>query len=257
LTDELKITAWPSTPKERRWHRFLEAARKKWGYAQVPAAEVYAAFDRKVCADLSAYQHVAPGRHSQSTNSAGVVNVLRLSARKGGLYVVQYGALLTFIPTESGGALRRANTAAQLAPMLWGGPVDDADRPELGKAIGTMLDPLTDTDLINGVHTLNAAGFMEYTLSHHWARTLPRLRAWFDANASLNQLLKTARAQCEDRIAYGTHHPQPKLVVAFLLARLGHLAEAEDALQEWATTGLHKAPLSKWQDHLRRAANAS
>lgn len=200
---------------------------------------------------------MAPGKHSQATGNLGVVKVLRLSARKGGLYAVQYGALLSFMPTESGDSLRRANTSAQLAPMLWDEPVDDADKPELGKAIGTMLDPLTDTDLINGVHTLNGAGFMEYTLSHYWARTLPTLRAWFDANASLEQLLKTARAQCEDRITYRTHYPQPKLVVAFLLARLGCLAEAEDELQEWATTGLHKAPLSKWQDHLRRAANAT
>lgn len=183
--------------------------------------------------------------------------MLRLSPRKGAFYIVQFGLMFPFIPTESGGTLRRANMSAQITPMLWeeGAEIDDR-KVGLNEAIGTALDPLTDTDLISGVHSLYGLGFVEYTLDYHWRRVLPAIKAWFEINSSLEAILKAARDQSNDNTNYGTHYPSPKLVVAFVLARLGCPLEAEDALDAWAPTGLHKAPLSKWQDHLRRASSA-
>ncbi|MEQ1808953.1 MAG: hypothetical protein ABL889_03435 [Terricaulis sp.] len=252
MTDDFKITDWPSTPEEKRWHRFLQAATNKWGYEQVRAADVYALFDERVALNLPEFETLAPGRHQHSVDGE-IVQIIRLNPLKGAMYRIGYGMLLTFMPVESGAKLKRGRLSAQSNYSLWDEP-REVEARKSAPAI-TMLNPLNDTDLIRGVHNLHGRGFVQHTLEHHWRHTLPAMTAWFRVNTTIDALLETALKQSTDP-NFSTHHPRPSLVAAFLLARLGQLAEAERQLETWAAKGgLWKAPLTAWQDHLRQAAS--
>ena len=252
MTDDFKITEWPSTPGEKRWHRFLQAATNKWGYEQVRAADVYALFDERVALTLPEFATLAPGRHQRSVDSE-IIQIIRLKPLKGAMYRIGFGVLLPFIPTEGGAKLRRGRLSAKSSYSLW----DEPQEVEARKSapVVTMLNPLNDTDLIRGVHNLHGPSFVQHTMEHHWRHMLPAMTAWFSVNVTLNALLETALKQSTDS-NFGTHHPNPSLVAAFLLAKLGRVGEGERQLEAWAAEGgLWKAPLTAWQDHLRRAAS--
>jgi hypothetical protein len=234
VSDELKITPWPSTPEEHRWHRFLEAAVRKWGYERVPAAQVYAAFDQKVAVALPGFRLLAQGRHCRSI-SDDITHLLSLRALKGGMYVVSFGVVLSFVPVRSGKKLVSSRISARAHPTVWDEP-GKRHRYRYSENLRAMFDPLTDTDLIGGVHTLNGAGFLEYTLDHHWRDSLPQVQSWFDSNETLEGVLQTSRTQLKGARQYSTHYPPQALVVAFLLARLGRADEARDQFRAWRET---------------------
>jgi hypothetical protein len=249
MSDGFKIISWPSTPEERRWHRFLEAARQKWGSERVPAAHVYNAFDLRVAADLPDFRPLGVGRHARTIDSE-ITHLLRLSPLKGAMYVVTFGVLLSFVPFESGASLRRTRVSARANPTLWDEPLPEQSS-DPSRVIRRIADPLSDTDLIGGVHSLNGVGLVEYTLDHHWRQSLPQVRAWFGANSTLESVMQTTRAQLEHRECYSTHHPNQRLVLAYLLARLGRAHEARLQLEAWFDWGA--TPISsKWRESLDR-----
>lgn len=251
MSDELRIVPWPSTPEEHRWHRFLEAARKKWGYELVPAARIYEAFDRRVAADFPAFKSLAPGRHFL-TLDADISHLIRLRPLKGAMHVVTFGVLLSFMPVASGKTLRRAQVSARAHPALWDEPSPGQSNSDAGNLLRRMADPLSDTDLIGGVHNLNGMGFVEYTLDHHWRKSLPQMRAWFGTNTTLESLLHTARMQLEEDDVYLTHYPSQRLVAACLLARLGRADEARLQLERWKGSDPTALAHPKWQESLER-----
>lgn len=228
---------WPANEDERRLQRFRDAMRDKWGLVETPAAEVYAAFDGRVVADVPGFEAVAPGRHVRRVDP-DIVHLLRLARYKDSSCRVQFGAVLTFMPVEKSGALRRADLGTRIVPMLWDEPPWRNPGPPQGvlhkwsSLWRPARDPLLDTDLITHVDTLRGRGGMEFTLQHHWQVALPLLRAWFSRNATLGGLLETAREQCAEP-GHESTSPNPRLVMAFLLARLGREAEALATFEAW------------------------
>ncbi|MBY0562682.1 MAG: hypothetical protein K2P58_00750 [Hyphomonadaceae bacterium] len=216
----------------------------------VPAAQIYNAFDLRVATDLPEFKPLTAGRHFFTIDSE-VTHLLRLRPLKGAMYVVSFGVLLSFVPIESGGALRRARVSARTNATLWDEPWTEKASEGPGERLRRIADPLSDTDLIGGVHNLNGMGFVEYTLDHHWRQSLPQMRAWFSANSSLESVLQTARTQLEEEGAYSTHYPNQRLVVAYLLARLGRADEARVQLEAWSERASTALP-AKWQENLER-----
>ncbi|PYJ58478.1 MAG: hypothetical protein DME24_16295 [Verrucomicrobia bacterium] len=60
----------------------------------------------------------------------------------------------------------------------------------------------------------------------------PIILHWFDSTSNLDGILNRAAVQVNHLWQGFRHHPDPKLVYAFTLARLGRVSEGKTALEE-------------------------
>jgi hypothetical protein len=75
--------------------------------------------------------------------------------------------------------------------------------------------------------------------SYAWQFVYPRVEEWFATTATVEGVLARAREQMA-LPGVPAHWPEPSLVAAFTLARLGRDEDAHRALEEWlATRGSH------------------
>lgn len=147
-----------------------------------------------------------------------LVHVVKLQAMKGGAYQPVWGASFAFMP-------HTWKPKAKFHRTLKGARLDLFERPTPSKRARRELWE------IGSISTLHGEGYMRATLTSMWADTEASIVDWFSRAENLAGCLKIARDQClSSEWNYATHFPNPNLVHAFLLAKLGNVEEGKTEL---------------------------
>ncbi|HVM48840.1 MAG TPA: hypothetical protein VMU04_12485 [Candidatus Acidoferrum sp.] len=194
-------------PSDENVERFY-AVVEKYGYGEVPAREVYAFFEELASSGLDGFTTIKPGMFVRQAD-ADVMHVLGLQARKGWAYTVCWGASLPYLPQLSGGRLRWHRTAKSARFDLWEDPFEYFTAPG-------------DYVAQNG----HGTQYLRETMAKMWSAVRDSIQSWFRAAGDLSGILSRAEEQQRREWKGPRHVPEPQLVSAFTLRRLGRTAEA-------------------------------
>ncbi len=153
--------------------------------------------------------------------SDDIIQLLRLDAFKGRQYSFCWGVSLSFVPH---GWKRR---------LEWHRTVRSA-RMDLFHRLGdddSNDDSLSDRrpGEVDGLHGTMA---LREDMVAAWRQQRERMLDWFEAAASVEDVLTVAQCQAREPGSGPGHWPPPRLVEAFSQARLGRRPEAEAALDD-------------------------
>lgn len=197
--------------------KFAQSVARAYGYETVSSTATYEAFAAHSKLPDRGFVQTAPGMFCREAASS-LVHVVKLLAMKGGAYQPVWGASLAFMPHtwKPKAKFHRTLKAARLDLFERPGPSKRATR-ELWE--------------IGSISTLHGDGYMRATLMSMWADTEASIVDWFSRADDLGGCLAIARDQClSSDWTYATHFPNPKLVHAFLLAKLGRVEEGKTEL---------------------------
>lgn len=132
---------------------------------------------------------------------------------KGGQGTFAWGVCLDFVPSFSGRELTFHKTDKSVRPLLFAWTDTYADS-FFGKA-------LKEIDTLNGIKET------EKSVLRLFEKYNSAMDAWFKRAESIDGLIELAGEQVLEGKSYDLHNPDPKLVLAFLMARVGREEEAK------------------------------
>jgi hypothetical protein len=195
----------------------------KHGYQTVPAATVYQAFDELAQPGRLGFVTIRTGLYGRVVND-DLVHLMKLQALKGASYSVWWGVSLSYVPHEWRTGLRWHRSLRSSRFDLFEIPgASAADWRETEKDIA---------------HTQYGKTYFAETLHTMWARLRPQVTAWLSSVQSIAGVLSKAHEQAERKWTGPLHHPNPLLVYALTLGRMGRMEEAMAALSRYLSLGL-------------------
>jgi len=194
---------------------------EKYGYGEVRARDVYATFEHIASPTLVGFSTARPGVFVHPVN-ADIMHVVKLQAGKGWAYTVRWGTCLTYLPHLGGGRLRWNRTLKSANLDLWEEPCEYFE-------LGGENRGVSDNYVAQNGH---GAQYLRETMIKMWSTVGEPVRRWLDATEDLASVLNKAEEQQKRKWRGPRHIPDPQLVHAFTLHRLGHNADARSALDE-------------------------
>jgi hypothetical protein len=150
----------------------------------------------------------------------GIVQLFSLRATKGGGFVFIWGVSLGFVPHEWESKPKFHRTLKSARYDLFEDAaefiVHDPHSAELGQYV---------------VEGIRGEEVFKKTMNRTWGKLCPYLLTWFNETATLTGVLAKAENQVSHHWKSFCHFPDPRLVVAFCLAKLGRMEEARHALK--------------------------
>ena len=211
----------------------------KYGYSTVPASVVYQAFERIARLERKGFTPIKTGLYGRVINE-DIVHLIKLQPLKGRDYTVWWGVSLSFIPYKWDTRLRWRRTFKSSRFALFETPFDYF-------SLGTANWRERERFVAN---TLHGEEYFKRTLEELWRRLEGEIDSWFGSTESLSGVLEKAREQVERKWIGPSHHPNPLMVYAFTLARLGYIEEAHIAIEKYFQLGFET---SKAQENLMKA----
>jgi hypothetical protein len=198
---------------------------EKHGYGEVPAKEVYGLFDSTAASGLGGFAMIKPGFYVRVV-SEDVAHVVKLQALKGLAHGVFWGVSLSCVPHLQAGRARWHRTPKAARFDLFETPFDYFD------LAGKEPEVCERYVAYNG-HRID---YLRETMTRMWTIVDDPIRSWFAGTQDLAGVLAKAEEQ-RHRAWHGARHdPDPLVVCAFTLARLGRTAEARARLDEYLAT---------------------
>lgn len=219
--------------------RYFQSIAARYGHEPVPASEIYYAFDKIAQPAKYRFSVVKTGLYGNAISN-DIVHLLKLQALKGARYTVWWGVSLSYMPHNWQAGLRWHRTFKSARFDLFETPFD---YPSVSLADWREEDKFL-------AHSLNGKQFARKTLKTMWKLTRPLMLAWFSSAQSLIDILQKSHDQVKREWAGPHHHPEPMLVYAFTLGRMGRTTEAHSSLDEYFAL-YSESPQA--QDNLKRA----
>jgi hypothetical protein len=202
--------------------KFAQSVADAYGYQMVAAALIYDAFENHSGLNNRGFMQVSPGMFCREIVTS-LIHVVKLQALKGGAYMPCWGVSLGFMP-------HAWKPKAKFHPSLKASRLDLFERP---KPIKRTRRELWEVGSISSLH---GEEYMRATLRSMWSDYEATIVDWFAQATDFESCLEVARLQvASEDWSYGTHFPSPKLVHAFLLAKLGRVGEAKSELARYCT----------------------
>jgi len=194
------------------------ARAKEYGWSQVAASSVYACFGEIVVNSEPTFALLKDGLVVRQSY-ADVVQMIQLGAGKGGMYVFRWGVSLGFVPHDWSPRLKYHRTLKSARLDLWENPSDFL-----------IADPYSGEDWDYLVDTMHGEPCMRRDMQMAWSRLHQVINSFFSYMGNLEGILQRAKEHATKDWQSFRHSPDPKMVQAFTLARLGRLPEAEGLL---------------------------
>ena len=202
------------------WDVECKARAAKFGYGQVPASEVWAAFEQVVVPSCSGFLQAKRGLLARQINS-DMFHLVSFGAGKGGIYGFRWGVSLAYVPHEWEEACKYHRTLKAVRFDLFEDPWEFLIE-DLHSAEGWQY--MADT--------LHGPTCFREDLARAWANLSPVITTWFSTVPDLPGVVSCANRHLRHNWRGFRHHPDPNLILAFTLARLGKREEALTALSE-------------------------
>lgn len=196
--------------------RFYAKVREKYGSETVPASHVFELFEQgsKILSDD--FQPVSSGLYGRP-HSRDITHLLKLNRLKGGAYAIIWGLSLSYVPEQWKKRVRWHRTLKSSHLDLYEQPWECFPPRGWRSSLDLYLE------------FLHGETYLEETLSTAWAKLSPRINTWFETMTSIEAVAAMAHEQMNDGRQI-RHLPDPTIVYAFSLARLGRLQEARNSL---------------------------
>ena len=194
------------------------ARAEEYGWKQVAAATVYASFGEIVGNAEPMFALLKNGLLVRQASDE-VVQMIQLSALKGAAYGFRWGVSLGFVPHEWSPRPRFHRTLKSARLDLWEEPFNFL-----------ITDHFTGQGWDYLVETMHGEPCMRRDMQAAWSKLQPVINSFFNSLDSLEGVLQKTTEHATRSWRSFRHHPDPKMVQAFTLARLGRLPEAEGLL---------------------------
>jgi len=219
--------------------QYFQSIAAKYGHESVPASEIYHTFDKIAQPAQYGFLVVKTGLYGKAIIN-DIVHLLKLQAQKGASYTVWWGVSLSYVAHAWEASLRWHRTLKPSRFDLFETPFDyssvsSANWREREKYLA---------------HSLNGKRFLRETLETMWKRIRQPALAWFSSMQSLDDILQKWHEQAVREWIGQHHHPDPMMVYAFTLGRMGRTTEAQASLDTYLVLDL-ESPQA--QDNLKRA----
>ena len=212
------ILNWRNRLARSRYHRRLA---ERYGHRLVPPSTVRACFDEVARPARLGFSPIRRGLYGRFAGDE-IVQLLKIQPLKGLGYTVWWGVSLAWMPHDWASGMHWHKTL-------------NAARLDLYETPHDLFAP-SSAGWRAEINWVAEAGYGEShcreTMERMWANLETVLMTWFLATSSLEGVLKKARAQVARVWVGPRHQPDPRLVVAFTLARMGRCREAVEVLQE-------------------------
>jgi hypothetical protein len=185
---------------------------------------------------LASWERIADGTWTRPAGD-GIRAVIRISPLRGS-YQLNWGLSLAWVPhlTTAGVRFHRTAKSARLDLYEEGQHHDASVRYAVRE--GSFI-------------------FLPREVERAWSNASARAQPRFERATTPEAVLALAQEQLEDRWAMSVHVPSPLYVVAFTHARLGHAAQAREALAgELHKTYLHLPRAYARQDAAEKVQDA-
>ena len=210
----------PGQESSTPWVADFRVRGEKFGYANVPASDVYAAFDQVVVPSCSGFAQIKQGLLARQI-SPDVFHLISFGSDKRGSYCFRWGVSLAYVPHEWGERCRYHRTLKSVRFDLFEDPLEFVVQDwRSAEGWGYMAD------------TLHGPMCFREDLVRAWANLWPIITSWFSAVQDLQGVLNQATQHLRHNWRGARHYPDPKLVLAFTLARVGKREEGAAALNE-------------------------
>lgn len=198
----------------------------KYGYQEsTRPTEVYPEVAKIIAPDKLGLVAITDSLWGQVVDD-DIVHLLKVLQMKGASYMLKWGASLSFAPKVSNTSISFHRTLKSAQFDLWCVPLDY--HPNLGK------------NWLEGekcmIHDGFGRDFLRQSIKGMWDKLDKRITGWYEATRSLTGVLRETREQIEHESKWLPHSPDPALVCAFTLARLGDSALASAALETYLAT---------------------
>lgn len=209
---------------------------RKYGIQFVSAETIYRVFEEIVQPTQLGFLPIRKGVYAQIVNN-DITHLLKLVALKGTLYTLKWGLSLSYVPHEWRKGLRwhKSFKSSQfdLFCLANEGVYHGADWRELISYL---------------IQTSNGEEYLRLTTKTMWGALRQEVINWFSSTQTLQSVLQKADEQVKSKPNY--HSPEPLLVYAFTLARLGELEKAKDTVAKVFSSS--KEPL-EYEQNLKLA----
>ena len=198
--------------------QYFQSIASKHGYQTVPAATVYRAFEELAQPAQLGLVTIRTGLYGRVVNE-DMVHLMKLQALKGASYSVWWGVSLSYVPHEWRSGLRWHRSFK-------------SSRFDVFEIPGTSVADWREIER-DMAHTLYGKAYFMETLHTMWKRLGQSVQDWFSSVQSIRDVLSKAREQADRKWTGAHHHPDPLMVYAFTLGRMGRLEEALSALNRY------------------------
>jgi hypothetical protein len=219
--------------------QYFQSIATRYGHESVPASEIYHIFDKIAQPAKHSFSAVKSGLYGKAIND-DIVHLLKLQALKGASHTVWWGVSLSYVPHAWQAGLRWHRTFRSSRFDLFETPFDHFSVSSANWREGEKYL----------AHSLNGERFLRETLESMWKRIRQLALAWFSSMQSLDDVLQKSHEQAEREWTGPQHYPDPMMVYAFTLGRMGRTTDAHASLNDYFVLGLES---SQTQDNLKRA----
>jgi hypothetical protein len=202
------------------WKKRVQDRAARVGWAEVRAETVYRAFDDIVAKSEPDFTPLKNGLLAKMV-SEDIVYMINLSAGKGGTYAFRWGVSLSFMPHEWDEKPKFHRTVKSARMDLFEYPYGFLVPEENSASFSEYM-----------VDAMHGDDYMKNDLQESWSKVRPPVHAFFDSVSTVDGVLKKAEEHAAREWRGMRHSPDPGLVRAFALARLGRQAEAETVVNE-------------------------
>ncbi len=146
-------------------------------------------------------------------NKSSIKQVFQYVRLKGEQGTFAWGVCLDFVPTISGGKMKyhRTDKSVKLHLFEW---TEEYANSFFGGQLG------------NGVATHWGETEAKQSIARLFDKYQKEILDWFESASSIDNLIEIAKRQIQTERSYIVHSPNPKFVLAFLLAKSGQLDKA-------------------------------
>jgi hypothetical protein len=191
----------------------------RYGWEQVPIAQLRDRFDRVAALDRDGFEQIKPGVVARIVED-GIVQLAKLLSLKDGTYSLHWGVSLPWMPHEFQPKPKWHRTLKSARMDLFEWPLTLPPAP--GESPNEWY-----------VNLSHGPQYMEVTFDAMWRRLGPRMNAFFERVRTAAAVMATAQAQCADKDNTYHHDPHPQLVLAFTAAQRGDPTAAAQALDHY------------------------
>jgi hypothetical protein len=199
--------------------QYFQGIAARHGYRAVPASKVYELFEATAQPAALGFSSIKTALYGRAVND-DIVHLLRLLALKGASYSICWGVSLSYLPHRWSTGLRWHRSFQASRFDLFETPHDYFP--------AVMADWREGEKYI--AHTQYGESYLQENLQVMWEQIGDEILGWFSATQSLAGVLEKAREQVERKRTGPQHQPNPLMVYAFTLGRMGRAGEAKASL---------------------------
>lgn len=210
--------------------RYYGNIARQYGYHPISPSRCYQIIEANILPHQMGYEEIKPNLYGRQVH-ADIVQLIKFLILKGQNYTIWWGVSLRFLPHRWNNRLSWHRTFRSSRLDLFEIPFDYlVNANSSWEEQDRLISP-----------SFYGEDFFQICVSNMWKYLQPEIDSWFDKAKAFPGILELSNDQIQ-RTWTGPHHfPDPLLVHAFTLARMGKIEEGRRAINQYFTSSTENA----------------